>query len=423
MKNVFNLLVAAILVVLCTACSFNNIDDFVISFLMFLAVLLISLLLYLRFNTNIIKMAKKLIKKIKDKINNKKEKDLQISLNNLKKENLDLVKNNQSLHNENIDLGKQIDDKNQKIKELKVEIANKPAIYPQNITQPTEKYWQNTKPAGKYFFAELMLTAGPRKNFNKNIRNGDYDLGEDVAGFIIKDDKTFFWVLDGTSDSDIISRSVNGEDLILKTDDQRQEEYFSSRWLAQSIGLALQEELQNLDNEYNSKNILQKVLKKVPQNWSTKIENLPLLEREKIKTIIANRSQLRCSTTVIFGTLSLSGNLDVCQIGDSNLIASPTQQPISKSKGRLFAQLTLDEETKQIILRLSNFEDTAYINYTEKGIKTVLAMTDGISNNVVSWLQAQREIDFQNPQIRTVLAQQKQKTDDDKAFCVIQIKE
>ncbi len=264
MKNIFSVLVATILVVLCTACGSNNTDYYFILFVMFI-VLAFFLALYLVFKTEIPKMTKNLTKMVKDIRMGKKEKDLQISLNNLKKENLNLSKSSQALHDENIDLGKQIDDKNQKIKELKDEIANKPTISPQNIAQPTEKYWQKKPYKGKYFFAELMLTAGPRKNFNTTIRDGDYDLGEDVAGFIVKDDKTFFWILDGTSDNDIITMQMDKKDFILQTDDQRKEEYFSSRWLAQSIGLELQQEIKIMDCDFNAKSILQKSFERVEE--------------------------------------------------------------------------------------------------------------------------------------------------------------
>ncbi len=121
--------------------------------------------------------------------------------------------------------------------------------------------------------------------------------------------------------------------------------------------------------------------------------------------------------------LSLSGNLDICQIGDSNVVILPKEIDIPKSKGRLFAQLKFDVESKQLALSLSNFEDTASKSYRQENVQTVLAMTDGISNNVCAWLLAQTNIDFQREQVRTILAQQKQKTDDDKAFCIIQIKE
>lgn len=286
-----------------------------------------------------------------------------------------------------------------------------------------EKFWQADGFSNKYFFAELMLTAGPRKNFDTTIRNGDYDLGEDVAGFIIKNDKTFFWVLDGTSDSDILSRSQKGEDLILKTNDQRQEEYFSSRWLAQSISIELQKCLQHLQpTPYNAKKILKYALKATEIAWKSKVESLENSEKERIKKLLLDQAQLRCSTTVIFGILDLAGNLDVCQIGDSNVLTFPAKATPPKSKGRQFARLILDQSQRNIVVEFADFEDTWSVDFSQSNVATVLAMTDGISNQVLAWLQSQTAIDFQQEQIRTVLAQQKQKTDDDKAFCVIQIK-
>ena len=80
----------------------------------------------------------------------------------------------------------------------------------------------------KYFFVETMVTAGPRKNFMENAKEGDFGLGEDIAGTLVMRDKVYFWVLDGTSDSPILK----------KNDDK--EEYFSSRLLAQTIAWELQ---------------------------------------------------------------------------------------------------------------------------------------------------------------------------------------
>jgi len=59
--------------------------------------------------------------------------------------------------------------------------------------------------------AQVYLAAGPRKNISN-----DTELGEDVAGVKLVDNSIFFWILDGTSDSIILSVKNDYKDFKLE---------------------------------------------------------------------------------------------------------------------------------------------------------------------------------------------------------------
>lgn len=266
----------------------------------------------------------------------------------------------------------------------------------------------------KYFHGEVMLTAGPRKNFEHGAAEGDYGLGEDVAGFVVKGDKAFFWVLDGTSDSDRVNRPI------LKSD-RHQEEIFSSRLLAQTIGWKLQNIISDMSSWQGAENILQTAIENTRKDWQERFDQLDNGQDEYLQNALDRKNgTLQCSTTAVFGILTLDGELDVCHVGDSQTIAYPGSGILPNSKGRMFANLR--RNGNNLILNFNDFEDSRAELIQKQDIRTVLVMTDGISSQMAAWL-ANREPDFSSEETRRIIAQFKQKTFDDKALCVIRIKE
>jgi len=282
-----------------------------------------------------------------------------------------------------------------------------PAVFPAAVNPVTVSN-------SKYFHGEVMVTAGPRKNFEQGAAEGDYGLGEDVAGFVVKGDKAFFWVLDGTSDSDRVTRPI-------VTSDRHQEEIFSSRLLAQTIGWKLQDIISNMSSWQGAANILQTAIENTRKDWQERFDQLGNGQDEYLQNALNRKNgTLQCSTTAVFGILTLDGDLDVCHVGDSQTIAYPGSGILPNSKGRMFANL--QRNGNDLVLNFNDFRDSRAELIQKQGIRAVLVMTDGISSQMAAWL-ANREPDFSSEETRRIIAQFKQKTFDDKALCVIRIKE
>lgn len=263
-----------------------------------------------------------------------------------------------------------------------------------------------------YFFTEIMLTAGPRKNFNEQPAEGDFGVGEDVAGLICKKEWVYFWVLDGTSDSEKIK-------VLHPKRPNEQIELFSSRLLAQTIAWNIQQVLRQPEAAaINPKYILHTAIAETRQEWQEKIEQLSVSSQLSLRELLRQRKNMQCSTTVLFGKLSIKGELEVCQIGDSSILTHPPLQQEIQSRDRQFALLSLGQYD-DIVLK---FNKTQSHNIKQDPVHTVLAMTDGISYHTQNWLKGLTSIDFSHPHIRKILAQQRPNTQDDKAICIVQIK-
>lgn len=304
----------------------------------------------------------------------------------------------------------QIDTKNK----LSPAINTTPKSQVELVQQTAVPLIENIPTKGNYFFAEAMVTAGPRKNFDTDAKEGDYGLGEDVAGLVIKKDIAFFWVLDGTSDSDKLSKP-------LFTNDAREEEYFSSRLLAQSIGWNLQQLIADrLPPTFNATQLLQEAITVTEKEWQSKIRQLDTASYEALENAILDKNGiLQCSTTVVFGALHLDGRLDVCRIGDTKIIAQPSENDFAKSTGRQFA--TLQQIDNNVKLSFNDFSDVRSQSIQLNNISNLLVMTDGISNQMEAWLKSSN-LNFTDKNTREILTRFKQKTYDDKALCIIQIK-
>ena len=258
----------------------------------------------------------------------------------------------------------------------------------------------------KFFFTEIMSTAGPRKNFQEDARDGDYDLGEDVVGCIVKKDIAFFWVLDGTSDNPIF----------LTTD---KKEVFSSRILSQDIGWILQRIIWDKRNNINPEEALKECFYSIIADWQNKLNGLNDTDKERLLDILAQKATMMVSTTAIFGMLDINGNLNVSQIGDSFIVTNPTNNTVNL-KGRFFVVIKANVEERTLTVESNSFEDTRPNTISLDNVQTIVAGTDGLSQNTQKWLQL-KPADFTDPVFRKTISAIKHDTCDDKALCVIQI--
>ena len=259
-----------------------------------------------------------------------------------------------------------------------------------------------------YFYTELMVTAGPRKDFKNDANEGDYDLGEDVAGCFVIKDRAFFWLLDGTSDCPVF-KDTDGK------------EYFSSRLLAQELGWHIQETIWESGplKTFDSRVILENAFHKIRDHWEKRIKELSEDDKERLLQLIAEKTQLIVSTTVILGMLTVNGELQVSHVGDSVEVVHP-DSPLPENKGRFFMVMTKDDENGEIILKNNPFDDTRCQTESLQKIKSIILASDGISKNTIAWLKM-RKPDFRDPAFRKTIAAIRQKTCDDKAICIIQI--
>lgn len=152
--------------------------------------------------------------------------------------------------------------------------------------------------SGRFFFTEIMSTAGPRKNFQEDARDGDYDLGEDVVGCIVKKDTAFFWVLDGTSDSPIF----------LTTD---KKEIISSRLLSQDIGWMLQRNIWDKNNPLNPEEALRECFYSIVEDWQNKLNSLSDADKDRLFKILSQKTSMTVSSTAVYGRISINGNLNI----------------------------------------------------------------------------------------------------------------
>jgi hypothetical protein len=264
---------------------------------------------------------------------------------------------------------------------------------------------------------EIMISAGPRKEAG----NTDTELGEDVAGMLSLPKQTFFWLMDGTSDS--VKLSGGGMP-------HEESHVFSSRLLAQSIGQYIQKHItQCFQDHITLDKLLAQARDHVQQEWVQRINALPAEKKQSIKQLIHDGFKPLCSTTAIIGRLMENGHLHVLRAGDSKVF------PFMQNNGggatllqsfRFSKDPTTDND--RIAFRLDyspeedafqiRFNQTAWAIETAENINLAFVFTDGIGRVV------ETQLNSNNPGITEVIKQNiariPQKTYDDKTLIVLE---
>jgi hypothetical protein len=271
-----------------------------------------------------------------------------------------------------------------------------------------------TKNTGKHFFTEMMMTAGPRKPTDES--NSDGDLGEDVCGFLTSADSVFVWVLDGSSHYTCLR------------DPSSHVEYFSSRLLAQSIGLKLRAHFAEANMDAFDETV-STIINDIKSDWLQTINALPDSEKKVLTDNIKDGFQAQCASAILIGSLSLGGALNVYRVGDSKMFVYSgsggqksfvdTSLAIGKDKNYdyLFFTLGLGAD--------GNFTITAsepkFEIIKEQNIQTVIAFSDGIGRATQDELK--KEYPINTEEARKAIIYQLQGTEDDKSLCIIEIKD
>lgn len=228
-------------------------------------------------------------------------------------------------------------------------------------------------PDGVFINSNILVSSGPRKD-----KDNDTELGEDATGILNTQYGTFFWILDGTSDSPSI---VNDKEHI-----------FSSRILAQLLNKNIREELIQKSNEnINLKELLLNSVESSKRDLMEKLKSSSNDILQKIASNIKSNNIPFCSTTVLIGFLSKQGTLQYFYLGDSEVLSfyNDVNKLIAKEKdkndnpSRLFVSILMNENS--FILKTNSFDEKLVV-YKKENIDLVVAFSDGIGTSEKSLL-------------------------------------
>ncbi|RDC62688.1 protein phosphatase 2C domain-containing protein [Adhaeribacter pallidiroseus] len=270
--------------------------------------------------------------------------------------------------------------------------------------------------AGSYFFTELLLTAGPRKKYMSDPE-ADKDLGEDVCGLVTNQQQLLLWVLDGTSDQYCLRHPID------------KKEYFSSRLLAQSIANKLRMAFTQLSTT-SLEQVLNQAITAVKTDWLRHLQDLPPEEQTVLQANILNKNIPECATTLLFGTLSLAGNLTAYRSGDCKMVlytqphqnqAALLETPLlaknEASNDRLFFRLIINPAGEFDILH--NTPKFEIIQHSQ--VHALAAFSDGIGLETETRLRELADKSLES--MREDIIYQLQGTADDKAICFVEIRQ
>lgn len=264
---------------------------------------------------------------------------------------------------------------------------------------------------------QIMMSAGPRKETG----NTDTELGEDVAGTLSLPKQTFFWLMDGTSDS--VKLSEDGKDY-------EESHIFSSRLLAQSIGQYVQKHIaQCFYEKITVDQLLMQARDHVQQEWTERINALPAEKKQAIMQLIQDGYKPLCSTTAIIGRLTENGHLHVLRAGDSKVfpfihhngegtILQPGfkfSKDATNDNDRIAFRLDYNPENNSFHISCNK---PAWAIETAENITQAFVFTDGIGRVI------ETQLNSNNPGITEIIKQNiariPQKTYDDKTLIVLE---
>jgi hypothetical protein len=263
-----------------------------------------------------------------------------------------------------------------------------------------------------YIKAEIMLSAGPRKDAG----NQDTELGEDVAGVVCLPGQTLFWLLDGTSDNTEIR--------------EEESHIFSSRLLAQNIGHYIQKNIAHyFAEDLALTTMLEQAAAQIVQDWTVRINQATPEKKAAIVRLLGQGFKPICSTTLLLGRLLTDGHLYALRTGDSKLFPftrTPSGQLMLAGEFRLSRDPTT--ESDRIVFRLDYEEATGQFSIrtntprtlteTLKEVSCLFVFSDGIGRVTEAQLASNHPGVVEA--IRQNVARIPQKTYDDKTLIILE---
>ena len=254
--------------------------------------------------------------------------------------------------------------------------------------------------------SEILISAGPRKT-----SSDDTELGEDVAGVVSTPNRTFFWLLDGTSESGSIAGKNEKEEI---------SHIFSSRLLAQDLSYFIQN---NCNKERLGALVLSGV-ELIKSKWLEEIRRLPDPKKDELREFLGRGLNIRCSSTVIVGHFSSDGNLHYLNYGDSNIISPGISRDSSltedhSSASRIILQLIIQQGEFEIVSNKLN--DLVNHTHFKRGVNVAYVFSDGVGKLMQSRLKS--SVGKNEKLVRAVMARAPHKTYDDKSLIILKRKQ
>lgn len=260
-------------------------------------------------------------------------------------------------------------------------------------------------PADTFINSNILVSAGPRKDKEK-----DTELGEDSCGIYNTPEGTYFWILDGTSDS----KQIESEN----------KHIFSSRLLAQQMSNNFQEiigsnEFNNLKEKKSLKFVLEKAVLTTEKSITEGLKNASAeIQKEITQSFIENNNPF-CSTTVLLGLLSKNGELRYFYLGDSIVLSfkningnySLIQNDKNENPSRLFMSLVQDGNSFSI--QKNDYSKKVVEPILKQNVDYILAFSDGIG-------VSEKALTINPKLLLSKIAFTEQKTYDDKTLIVLE---
>ena len=261
-------------------------------------------------------------------------------------------------------------------------------------------------PTKKILYAEMMGTAGPRKE-------NDEGLSEDSGGVIIFGELCFFWISDGTSES---SKVIN----------QQHRLNLSSRTLAMSLGnhfrICINKWLQSSIEFPSTENIadilLRETLTETQKYWQSKFDFVYKNDQSFLPKIFQSTcaDHKDFSSTFSCGVFDVKGNLDLSCYGDSPYIYQNHDGAYHSFK----------PENRRFFLRLNKKDgvfttsNTVFTHFNKLSlINRIILCSDGVDDlpNLISQLGSNNSF----TKIRELIPEYFPHSHDDKTMCMVSI--
>lgn len=290
---------------------------------------------------------------------------------------------------------------------------NKPVF---NVLKSEELTVSHLKRSRKRITAELLVSAGPRKD-------DDLPLGEDAGGVIVESSHASFWVADGTSESPVLLD-------------------FSSRTMAQELGIYFVEEIGKITKDgflnriehdpFLSSTILKKAFSSLFGAWQKRASEL--LESENARkafdtafklddrtaelTMKTHLDFVDFSTTFLGGFISGNGTGQAACVGDCPLCVGVDKDlhVYRLSNNRIFLRLRRLSDGYRFD-RPCISEDISAQSFSNASL--VIAGSDGVGL-LPEFLKEQMKF-FSWPVVRNRIHKFIPNSHDDKTFCVIHL--
>lgn len=296
-------------------------------------------------------------------------------------------------------------------------------------------------PSDVYINSNILVSPGPRKD-----KDCDTELGEDASGVLNTPKGSFFWVLDGTSESPdildtqqeynhvppdkkgswglptIFPKNVDTEEQAQKITENKYN-IFSSRILAQLLSNNIAKVLKEKDEQFGSSlsGVLEEAVRLSIVKVTERINNAKFSKDIIRKTIeqVKNNSAPYCSTTVLFGYLSKTGRLQYLNLGDSEVFSFSKEGEKFNFHGltennnpsRLFVYFKLEDESK-LRIDANSYHEKIKI-YEKKDVDLLVAFSDGLG-------QSKAPLGVSPERVLSVISFAEQLTFDDKSLVMLE---